>query len=473
MLSALTRAKLGCLGIVMASSALMGANCGAESEPPDLPTIENTNKLQIGLVLSLSGVSQGIGEESQKGAMVAAQQLNALGGILGSQIELRIEDDNSEPSVTREKIKQLMGEGVLVGVGLTTSAGAEAVRDLTQDGGILYISPSASSVSLSPAPEDLTAGKVPLLRTTPADDSLAKAIGFVIAGQGRGEGGQQGEKCSGVTIIHTDDIYGTPIANEVKGKVLDLAILLYGGSSGRDLRAITASGATSQTYSDIAKAVITDALNAPAATESDIPCQVVVAPSKIAANYMLGFTEQAATYGNNAMVKRFVTIGADLHQEAYLRDSRVNPADPSSATTAEGVYVVAASAPTDQRHQVFVNLLKAYYPDVTVASHYSATAYDAMVTLALAIQASKTTTDLARLRAALLDITSLGNPNDRLGNDDVITALTYVQNGVKLNFEGASGTIDFNSQSGDVTSQFTLWRIASGEFVRAYSTTEM
>src|SRR5262245_19511606 len=75
-------------------------------------------KLKLGLVAAMSGQSAKSGEAIVRGLGIAADEINANGGVLGRQIELLVRDDESNPAkgaiaarelVQREKVAALFG----------------------------------------------------------------------------------------------------------------------------------------------------------------------------------------------------------------------------------------------------------------------------------------------------------------------------------------------------------------------------
>src|SRR5262245_43417057 len=75
-------------------------------------------KLKLGLVAAMSGQSAKSGEAIVRGLTVAADEINAKGGVLGQQIELLVRDDESNPAkgaiaarelVQRERVAALFG----------------------------------------------------------------------------------------------------------------------------------------------------------------------------------------------------------------------------------------------------------------------------------------------------------------------------------------------------------------------------
>ena len=74
--------------------------------------------IKIGLVQPLTGAFAAAGTDVVNGAKIAAEEINAAGGVLGSKLELLVEDTRSNPTeaasvteklIVRDKVPVLMG----------------------------------------------------------------------------------------------------------------------------------------------------------------------------------------------------------------------------------------------------------------------------------------------------------------------------------------------------------------------------
>ena len=110
------------------------------------------NTVTIGAVFPLSGPVAFYGNESRDGALLAIEQTNAAGGLLGKQLALLSEDDEgaAEKSVnaftkltTRDKVTFVIGS--------STSGATMAMTSLAQQAKVVLISPSATNVDVTRA----------------------------------------------------------------------------------------------------------------------------------------------------------------------------------------------------------------------------------------------------------------------------------------------------------------------------------
>ena len=70
----------------------------AEAESKVMP-------VRIGAVYNLSGAQASLGQPSLNGAILAVEQLNARGGLLGRRVELVSVDGRTDPALIAEETK--------------------------------------------------------------------------------------------------------------------------------------------------------------------------------------------------------------------------------------------------------------------------------------------------------------------------------------------------------------------------------
>jgi branched-chain amino acid transport system substrate-binding protein len=88
----------------------------------------------VGAALSLTGGAASYGESQQKGLELAAEQLNAKGGV---EYELTVEDDQTDPRQGIAVFEQLTAEdGASVIIGPTLSTGAFQAQPIAQEEGV-------------------------------------------------------------------------------------------------------------------------------------------------------------------------------------------------------------------------------------------------------------------------------------------------------------------------------------------------
>jgi branched-chain amino acid transport system substrate-binding protein len=137
----MTTARLKLLGLGLAATALLLASCSKSADTGAASAVIN-----IGEFASLTGKEAAFGQSSHKGTMLAIDELNAGGGLLGKKINFVYEDNRSTPGesatvakklITRDQVVALLGE-VASGRSLEAAPIAQANR-------VPMISPSSTN----------------------------------------------------------------------------------------------------------------------------------------------------------------------------------------------------------------------------------------------------------------------------------------------------------------------------------------
>ncbi len=114
------------LALVATALALLSGGCG----PGGGDTI------RLGEYASLTGKEAGFGQSSHRGTLLAVEEINAAGGVLGRQLELITEDNQTKPGesatvakklISRDRVVALLGE-VASGRSLEAAPIAQAAR---------------------------------------------------------------------------------------------------------------------------------------------------------------------------------------------------------------------------------------------------------------------------------------------------------------------------------------------------------
>ncbi len=147
----------GIIAILLALSLLLtgcgggsGETDGATEESPG--TTETGDAIKVGILHSLSG-TMAISEVSVKDAeMLAIEEINAGGGVLGKQIEPIIEDGASDwPKFAEKATKLLQNDKVVTVFGCWTSASRKAVLPVFEgNNGLLWYPVQYEGMEASP-----------------------------------------------------------------------------------------------------------------------------------------------------------------------------------------------------------------------------------------------------------------------------------------------------------------------------------
>ncbi|GHU56398.1 urea ABC transporter substrate-binding protein [Clostridia bacterium] len=110
------------------------SNSTSESAPESAPETQSGGTVKVGLLHSLTG-PMAISEKSVRDAEVLAiEEINESGGVLGKTIEYTEEDGASEPSTFATKAEKLVGQTKVSAVfGCWTSSSRKAVKSVFED----------------------------------------------------------------------------------------------------------------------------------------------------------------------------------------------------------------------------------------------------------------------------------------------------------------------------------------------------
>lgn len=105
--------------------------------------------LFIGVSVELTGRHGDLGVQARNGAILAAETLNAEGGIDGRPVELVIRDDTGTPDGAVAADQELIEAGVAAIIGHITSGQTLAAYHVTEAAGVVLISPTTSTWELN------------------------------------------------------------------------------------------------------------------------------------------------------------------------------------------------------------------------------------------------------------------------------------------------------------------------------------
>jgi len=176
--------KVVCFGLISAMMLSAFAGCGKSSD---------SNAIRIGGTGPLTGGAAVYGMAAKRGAEIAVEEINALGGM---QFELRYEDDTHDPEKAVNAYNILKDWNVQISLGSVTSSPCVATAAETFADRIFALTPSASAT-------DVTKDKDNMFQMCFSDPNQGSASAQYIS-----------EKALGtkIAIIYkNDDVYSTGI----------------------------------------------------------------------------------------------------------------------------------------------------------------------------------------------------------------------------------------------------------------------
>ncbi len=102
--------------------------------------------IKIGEFASLTGKEATFGQSSHEGTLLAVDEINAAGGVLGRKIELLTEDNQTKPGESATAVNKLISrDGVIAILGEVASSRSLEAAPICQQNKIPMISPSSTN----------------------------------------------------------------------------------------------------------------------------------------------------------------------------------------------------------------------------------------------------------------------------------------------------------------------------------------
>jgi len=133
------RAQLFCLSLAIGGTFLSGCNKSGDNS-----TASDT--IKVGEYASMTGGRATFGVSSHEGTVLAIDQINAAGGVLGKKIELITEDDLSKPGEPATVVNKLIArDNVIAILGEVASSASLEAAPICQQNKIPMISPASTN----------------------------------------------------------------------------------------------------------------------------------------------------------------------------------------------------------------------------------------------------------------------------------------------------------------------------------------
>src|SRR3954469_11152736 len=105
--------------------------------------------IRIGLIVDRIGFAKAWSEPITQGAVYAAKELNAKGGVLGRKVELVIEDDQSKPDLSATAARKLEDAGAAFILSFTHTVAALQAQTVTVETKTPHLAPSLTVDTLT------------------------------------------------------------------------------------------------------------------------------------------------------------------------------------------------------------------------------------------------------------------------------------------------------------------------------------
>ena len=365
-------------------------------------------------MLPFTGPSAGFGANAELAVLLATEQINAAGGVLGKQISLVEGDEFAKPDQGFTAEGRVLAVPDLLGViGPQDTHLIDSIAPQVKDLGVVTLLPGLSSQP------QLSATSPQWFQLSPSPSILGCALGQRLFDDGLHQ----------VGIVYSDDRFASEFAMAAADR--------YKVLSREDAVLYPTAGLSSD---DVLKLVRTQGT------------------SKLA--LALSAAEAAKLVGGARSLQLGVDrwyFGPQVSNDSFL--SNVVP------SWVEGMVGVTDSLPTDSAD--FAAHFTSRWTDVPLTNSYFY--YDAMAILALAIESASAavggTPSAADVRSHLASVAK--PPGEVITWRTLAHGLELVRQGMDVNYQGASGSLDFSDDGGlpAGASLIRFWKVSNAEIV--------
>lgn len=369
-------------------------------------TAAHADAIKVGSAGGVTGPIAELVATIIKGRDLARDQINAAGGLLnGDTLEMVVGDSACDPKASVDAVGKLVNvEQVVAIVGPSCSGATNAaVQAVTIPAGVVVLSDSATAPSVTELADNDT-----VFRVAPSDAYQGLAIAKLISEAG----------IKKVAMTYSNDDYNAGIA-----AVFEREFKAMGGE-------VTANQAHEPKK---------------ASYRSELQTLTAGGPEAIAI---------FAYYGSSGITIIKNSLENGLFSKFYAADGMFDQSviDQIGADNLKGkISITQASSDTgDASYQAFAEAFKATGADP--AAPYAAHGYDVTFMMALAIEKAGSA-DRTKIKDALRSISNGTGEIVRPG--EWAKAKKLIADGTQINYEGASGSADFD-ENGDVSGVFAV-----------------
>jgi ABC-type branched-subunit amino acid transport system substrate-binding protein len=380
-----------------------------------------TDPIRIGVVLPQTGGLAADGQSWVRGVRLAADEVNAAGGVLGGRrVELLVVDSATEGNAGVTGAQHVLGMGAVAIVGDGGSGNTLSIYTMvTEMAQVPQISGSATSTQLTTTAAAMPASQRYFFRTAPPDGYQAQVVDRIATSTIT-------PACQRLAILYQNDAYGMPLAQ---------GIMTHFSGHGM----VVAMEAFMPAQADYGTQVAAVATATP-------DCVALIAYPQDAGVILRSWEMLPAT-----MRPSVHWIGTDgLDSQDFITQAAMSP-------LLDGfVGASPLTTPMTPEFNAFAARYHAAYghdPENFVANYYDATAL-----LLLAIERAGSTTG-SDMRDALRAIG--GGSGTVLAYAGALReALAAMEGSTSLlNYQGASGPITFDP-NGDTIAPYEIWQIS-------------
>lgn len=411
---------------LLAVIAMLATACGdggEETEPTEDTTetedggetAEGDGQLKLGYVLPETGPLAFLGPPQIKAMEMAVAQINEAGGVLDQDVTISGGDEAGDAAVASTSADQVLSEGVDAVIGAASSGMSLAIIDKITQAEVVQCSGS----NTSPTFTNYDDGGY-YFRTAPTDALQGPVLAETIAGDDH----------TRVALMGRGDDYGRGLVNATKA-------------------ALEEQGAE----------VVAEVIYDPEAASFDAEVQQVTSatPDAIA---VIAFEE------GSQIIKGLIEAGISADQlygaDGVRSNELASLVDPNNAAVLEGM---KGTAPDPGADENFLSELQEFAPDLTETT-FAAQVYDCVTVIALAAVAAGTDA-AASFKDEIVGVTRDGEKCDSFES-----CKQLLEDGEDIDFDGASGPIEFTEAGEPETGTYEVWSINAEGKVETVTTVE-
>lgn len=391
--------SLGKLSLAALAAGVLAITASAPAVAQDI---------RIGGVFSYTGGLGALGPRIRDGARLAIDEVNRTGGVLqGRRLAFVDADDQTNPQVAVDvatRLVQVEQVAALVGA-MASGSTIPVANSVTIPNGAVQISPSSTAPAISALND--------------RDFVFRTAV--------------------------PDGLQGQVIAREARARSVDrIAIMAINSPYGNGLM-----GAIRDNFTRLG-GTVTSATN----FEGDRPSyRAELATAAGSGNPQALVVVGYPANGGNTIIRQALENG--FFKNFILPDGMRDPTvvreiGANNLATSWGTAPSSTAEPALQER--FRTAYRAFSKEDPTQA-FVAESYDAAMLIALAIQQAGSA-DRTAIRDALRRVAN--GPGERVGPGEFARAKELIARGVKINYEGASGPVDFDA-SGDVQGRIGVW----------------
>ncbi len=386
--------------------------------------LERDDALIIGSILPTQEFAD-IGLPIQQAAELAVEEINTVGGLPGGRRLVLIGCDSSGDSdkgrTSAEHLTDVLGVPALIGPAFSTVY-IDVATDVTIPGGVMSISPSATTPLITGLADEGLAW-----RTVASDLFQGIAISDLV----------RDTNYERVVAFNKGEAYGRGLSDKVNTELVAL------GEEGLFVREYANPAEQAPDFG----AIVNEALDA----MPDAQVVLLLGTSEVIELIEL---YEIAVSERGLIPPRYILTDGGKSPEKWVEMLGRGQVPEDLLTRIEG------TEPDHQFQPHYDNFDLRYRRRFGApAQVFSANAYDATYILAYAIATLPTTQEPTGQTVAKAVDKLIDGQRIEVGPNDISDALNALQAGGSINFEGASGPLDFDTSLGEAPANVARWNI--------------